>query len=407
MLRLSLISWILVQSVHSFGPSLLPLFSLDPSYLNINHGSYGSSPRYVHDKLGHYQLLAERNPDRWFRLEVPAEMKRVRERLSTYVNCESEDLVLIDNASAAVNSILKSLRFQSNGTTILYYSVAYRMVKLTLEYVSKELFRDEQIVEIELDEQMIQNTDVLLQKTDEYLKKISNVKLVVFDHISSAPSVRFNIEQMIGFFRQRNILTLIDGAHAVGAIELDLKRIDPDFYLSNNHKWLFSHRTSCLLYVKRDLQKFIHPIITSFGYLQSFQEEFFWLGTKDYSAFLTIVDALDFRRTIATEPKIFQYNHQLAVQAGRLLAHMWNTSTLTSNEKWISTMNNIQLPLRIDSIAKLKNLYDAMVGQYNIFLPMFEFQKKFFCRISAQIYTDLNDFRTLGQLVLSAMNNQR
>ncbi|CAF3372951.1 unnamed protein product [Rotaria socialis] len=398
-----IICWITFP-VYPFGHSLLPLFSLDPSYININHGSYGSAPKSVHEKLREYQLTAELNPDRWFRLDVQNAMDKVRKRLSDYVNCDSDDLVILENASAGINSILKSLKFQSN-ETILYYNVAYGMVKLTLQYVSTEIFTQEQIVQIELDHETIQNTNLLLKKTQDTINKLKNVKLIVFDHISSIPAILFDIETMIKYFRQQGILTLIDGAHAVGAIQLDLKKLDPDFYLSNTHKWLYNHRSACLLYVKKDFQKLIHPIITSFGYLQSFQNEFFWLGTKDYSSYLTISDALDFRETIANETDIFNYNHQLAIQAGNLLAQLWNSSTLTSNDIFISTMNNIELPLNIDSLDKMNILYQKLINQYNIFLPMFQFDNKFYCRISAQIYMELTDYQTVGKIVLDAISN--
>ncbi|CAF3613617.1 unnamed protein product [Rotaria socialis] len=398
-----IICWITFP-VYPFGHSLLPLFSLDPSYININHGSYGSAPKSVHEKLREYQLTAELNPDRWFRLDVQNAMDKVRKRLSDYVNCDSDDLVILENASAGINSILKSLKFQSN-ETILYYNIAYGMVKLTLQYVSTEIFTQEQIVQIELDHETIQNTNLLLKKTQDTINKLKNVKLIVFDHISSIPAILFDIETMIKYFRQQGILTLIDGAHAVGAIQLDLKKLDPDFYLSNTHKWLYNHRSACLLYVKKDFQKLIHPIITSFGYLQSFQNEFFWLGTKDYSSYLTISDALDFRETIANETDIFNYNHQLAIQAGNLLAQLWNSSTLTSNDIFISTMNNIELPLNIDSLDKMNILYQKLINQYNIFLPMFQFDNKFYCRISAQIYMELTDYQTVGKIVLDAISN--
>ncbi|CAF3468476.1 unnamed protein product [Rotaria socialis] len=398
-----IICWITFP-VYPFGHSLLPLFSLDPSYININHGSYGSAPKSVHEKLREYQLTAELNPDRWFRLDVQNAMDKVRKRLSDYVNCDSDDLVILENASAGINSILKSLKFQSN-ETILYYNVAYGMVKLTLQYVSTEIFTQEQIVQIELDHETIQNTNLLLKKTQDTINKLKNVKLIVFDHISSIPAILFDIETMIKYFRQQGILTLIDGAHAVGAIQLDLKKLDPDFYLSNTHKWLYNHRSACLLYVKKDFQKLIHPIITSFGYLQSFQNEFFWLGTKDYSSYLTISDALDFRETIANETDIFNYNHQLAIQAGNLLAQLWNSSTLTSNDIFISTMNNIELPLNIDSLDEMNILYQKLINQYNIFLPMFQFDNKFYCRISAQIYMELTDYQTVGKIVLDAISN--
>jgi selenocysteine lyase/cysteine desulfurase len=349
-------------------------------------------------------MKAEFNPDRWFRIEVQIEMDNLRKKLSKYVNCDPDDLVILENASAGINSILKSLKFQSN-ETILYYNIAYGMVKLTLQYVSSEIFTQEQIIQVDLDHQTIQNTDLLLKKTQDTLNRIPNVKLIVFDHISSVPAVLFDIEKMIKYFRTKGILTLVDGAHAIGAIELDLNKIDPDFYLTNTHKWLYTHRSSCLLYVKKDLQKLIHPIITSFGYLQSFQSEFFWLGTKDYSSYLTISDALDFRQTIASETEIFSYNHQLAIQAGNLLAQMWNSSILISDEKYISTMNNIELPLMIDTLDKMNTLYQKLINEHNIFLPMFQFDDKFYCRISAQIYMELNDYQTVGNIVLNKISN--
>ncbi|CAF1059836.1 unnamed protein product [Rotaria sordida] len=400
---LCLILYWLSFPVYPFGHSLLPLFSLDPSYININHGSYGSAPKYIHEKLQEYQLKAERNPDRWFRLDVQIEMENLRKKLSKYVNCDPDDLVILDNVSAGINSILKSLKFQSN-ETILYYNIAYGMVKLTLQYVSTEIFTQKQIIQIELNHQTIQNTNLLLKKTQDIINKIKNVKLIIFDHISSIPAILFDIESMLKYFHSQGILTLIDGAHAIGAIELNLTTLNPDFYLSNTHKWLYTHRSSCLLYIKKDLQKLIHPIITSFGYLQSFQNEFFWLGTKDYSSYLTISDALDFRQTIANEIDIYNYNHQLAIQAGYLLAQMWNSSILISNEKFISTMNNIELPLIINTLDKMNILYQKLINQYNIFLPMIEFDKKFYCRISAQIYMELNDYQTVGKTVLDAIS---
>ncbi|CAF0773865.1 unnamed protein product [Adineta ricciae] len=394
------------SSAQSFGHSLLPLFSLDPSYVNVNHGSYGSASKYVQEKLREYQMKAELNPDRWYRIDVQLEMNKLREKLSAYVNCDPDDLVIVDNASAGINSILKSLKFRSN-ETILYYNVAYGMVKLTLQYVSTEIFTQEQIVQIDLDHQTIQNTELLLKTTQDAISKIANVKLIVFDHISSLPSVRFDVETMIKYFRGKGILTLVDGAHALGGIELDLKKLDPDFYVTNTHKWLYTQRSSCLVYVRKDLQKLIHPIITSFGYLQSFQSEFFWLGTRDYSAYLTISDAIDFRRTIANESEIFAYNHQLAIQTGTLLARLWNSSTLTTDERYISTMNNIELPAFINTTEKMNDLYQKLINEHNIFLPMIEFDKKFYCRISAQIYMELSDYEKVGHIVLNAVSTMK
>ena len=58
-------------------------------------------------------------------------------------------------------------------------------------------------------------------------------------------------------------------------------------------------------------------------------------------------------------------------------------------------MNNIELPSIIDTLDKMNILYQKLINDHNIFLPMFECDKKFYCRISAQIYMELNDYQTV------------
>jgi len=65
----------------------------------------------------------------------------------------------------------------------------------------------------------------------------NTITFAVFDHIASTPAITMPVKQLVKMTRQRGILTLIDGAHAVGQVPLDLTGLDPDFYVSNTHKW--------------------------------------------------------------------------------------------------------------------------------------------------------------------------
>ena len=57
-----------------------------------------------------------------------------------------------------------------------------------------------------------------------------------------------------------NILVLIDGAHAAGALDLNLTRLNASFFVANCHKWLACPKGCGFLWVRRDLQVKIAPM---------------------------------------------------------------------------------------------------------------------------------------------------
>merc|ERR1711997_1026906 len=83
-------------------------------------------------------------------------------------------------------------------------------------------------------------------------------------HITSIPAMIFDIKSIQSLMRNKyNIITLIDGAHAMGQINVNITDINPDIYLSNGHKWLYSPRGSSILYVNKALQSIIYPTVIS------------------------------------------------------------------------------------------------------------------------------------------------
>ena len=48
---------------------------LEKGYVNLNHGSFGATPRSVIEGEHRWEAQMELNPDRWFRGEVYEEVK--------------------------------------------------------------------------------------------------------------------------------------------------------------------------------------------------------------------------------------------------------------------------------------------------------------------------------------------
>lgn len=95
-------------------------------------------------------------------------------------------------------------------------------------------------------------------------------------------------------------MTFVDGAHAPGHILLDLQTLNADFYTGACHKWMMTPKGSSFLYVRKELQSTVDPLIISWGYNAMFPSDSQFIdyhqmnGSRDLSAFLSIPAAINF-----------------------------------------------------------------------------------------------------------------
>src|SRR5690606_4982850 len=115
------------------------------------------------------------------------------------------------------------------------------------------------------------------------------------------------------------------------------------------------------------------------------------------SSYLSFPAGIDFRATFGDE-NVMKYMHQLAVAGGHLLAHMWHTSLLVSDDM-IGSMVNVQLPPTNKTVV-VEDLPWRLLEKYNTYVPVFPIQGLWYTRVSAQIYNELSDFEYLGAAVL-------
>ena len=74
------------------------------------------------------------------------------------------------------------------------------------------------------------------QKVRDVQRAGGRVKVAIFDTVVSMPGVRVPFEQLTAACKELGVLSLVDAAHGVGHVELDVGKFDPDFLTSNCHK---------------------------------------------------------------------------------------------------------------------------------------------------------------------------
>ena len=347
-------------------------------------------------------------PVQFFVREMQPLLDESRECLSRVIGCEAANLVFVSNATAGVNSVLRSLRFR-RGDQIVVTDHGYNACRNVAVHVAERDGAEVVVAPLPL------VVDDPRQIVDAVLARVTErTRIALVDHVTSPTALVLPIEEIVRELNGRGIDTLVDGAHAPGMVPVDIARIGAAYYTGNCHKWLCSPKGAGFLYARPDRQAGLQPTIISHGFNTSrpgrsrFHDHFDWIGTMDYSPWLSVGEAIRFISTLVEGgfEGLMRRNHELAVAARRLICGRLGLTPI-GNEEMLGAMAAIHLPDDADPAAALDHtttpgpshrLGRVLWEQYHIEVPVFHFPAapKKLLRISAQAYNSLEQYEYLA-----------
>ena len=382
-------------------------WALDQTVTFLNHGSFGSCPRPVLKFQQSLQERLERQPVRFLIDEFEPLWDEARRTLAQFVGADAGELVFVPNATTGVNTILRSLEFK-RGDELLVTDHAYNASRCALDFIAARMGARVIMVKIPFPLASAQ------QVVDVVLGKVTRrTRLALLDHVTSSTGLVLPLEKIVRELSARGVETLVDGAHAPGMIPLNLKKLGAAYYAGNCHKWICSPKGAALLYVRRDRQAQIRPLVISHGANSlrrdpsRFLLEFSWTGTGDFSAWLSVPESL---RVIGAQlsggwPAVMQRNRALALAARRLLCDALQTPPPCPDEM-IGSLAAVPLPdMAAADIARISNgldpLRERLLRQHDIEVPVFPWPAppKRLLRISAQLYNSLPQYERLATVL--------
>jgi selenocysteine lyase/cysteine desulfurase len=85
-------------------------------------------------------------------------------------------------------------------------------------------------------------------------------RVISVSHVITSTGLRMPIAEICKLARSHNIISIVDGAQAVGAMPVDVKALGCDAYATSGHKWLMGPKGTGLLYVSKHASAAIQPI---------------------------------------------------------------------------------------------------------------------------------------------------
>lgn len=362
------------------------LFLLRSDVVFLNHGSFGACPRPIFDAYQAWQLELERQPVEFLGRRFAALMREAREALGTFVGADAGDLVYVPNATTGLNTVARSLPL-GPGDEVLSTDHEYGALDRTWRFVcgkrGARYIRQPVSLPIKSAEQVIEAVWSGVSK---------RTRVLFLSHITSPTAIIFPVAELVRRAREAGIITVIDGAHAPGQIQLDLAALGVDFYFGNAHKWLLSPKGAAFLYARREVQHLLEPLVVSWGWEPEqpgplrFVNAHEYQGTQDIAAYLAVPAAIRFIEE-HDWPHVRQACHELVRYARERITALTGLAPITPDDRtWFVQMAAFPLP-PCDADTLKQQLYD----EFRVEIPIIAWNGRQFVRVSVQGYNTRAD----------------
>ncbi|KAF4201967.1 hypothetical protein CNMCM8927_000881 [Aspergillus lentulus] len=316
-----------IPSAYSLPPpsALFAEWPLRPDVVHLDHGSAGGCPRRVMADQQDIAGKIEQGPHEWFAKEYAFRIKAAKVALADFLNADVTGLALLPGTTHGLNVACLSHSFQ-HGDELLTTDHAYSSTTKILEHVAQKYGARVVVARVPFP---VESPDQLLDSIMSYVS--AKTKFAVIDHIPSRTGLVFPIRRIVAELNTRGIDTLVDGAHAPGHVQVDLRSIDASYYVASCHKWMCTPRGVGFIYVRKDKLPTVSPVIIarSCYYRDNnpslrtrLEHDFDWMGTYDPSAYLSLPSTIAFLESICPNGHagLVRRNHNLALQARRIIS---------------------------------------------------------------------------------------
>lgn len=365
-------------------------WGIRPDTIYLNHGSFGPTPRRVRERQLAWQIeLASQPMDFFLRKFEPAWLT-AREQLAQFVGTHPDDVVFVENSTAAMNVIANSFRLAADDEVLLTDHEYGAVVRIWQRACAAAGTVEPRIAKLP---ERFESAEQVVEAI--FAAATNRTRLLVVSHITSPTAVILPVHEICAAARERGIAVCIDGPHAPAQIAVAIDELGCDFYTASLHKWVSAPIGSGFLSVAPKWQERIRPTNLSWGRLLPARpvvwwEEFMWPGTRDPSAYLAMPAAINLLEELGLE-NFRRRSHFLAQYARERIVTMTGLMPATPDDPaWYGSMASLPLPP-----GDARALQLTLWQQHGIEVPVVEREGKRSIRVSCHLYNNRDDIDEL------------
>ncbi len=264
--------------------------------INATNDCYTNQYANIH--RGNYELSAK----------LTKNFEDTRKKIADYLNVSSRNIIFVKSATEGINLISSGMSstYLNDGDEIILSYLEHHANIIPWHLISKKV----KIVPLNINVE----GNILYNELKEKIN--SKTKLISLTHMSNVTGSITDFEKIRDYSKNYNVPILIDGCQFAPHKKVDLKELDPDFYVFSAHK-IYGPSGLGILYMKDKWIESLPPYqgggqmindveIDKSSYADGFEK--FEAGTPPIAPVIGFSSSIDFMND--TNPNEI-YNHEM------------------------------------------------------------------------------------------------
>ncbi len=269
-------------------------FDVAPDVTNLENGYWGIMSRPVLENYIANTRKVNRENSHYARRGYKADHKEVRSQVAQILGAKPDEIVVTRGATEALQGLIGGYNKLLPGQAVMYADLDYYSMKTAMDRLAVDRACD--VVRLSIPEPT--DYQSLLDFYQNALDANPKVKLLLLTQIGHRTGLQIPVKEVTQMARKAGVDVIVDAAHSVGQMDIDIEDIGADFIGFNLHKWIGAPIGVGVMYIREDRLEDIRPNLSSEGDELLHTEGRIHTGTVNFAAMMSIPAALAYRRQV-------------------------------------------------------------------------------------------------------------
>jgi selenocysteine lyase/cysteine desulfurase len=351
-------------------------YLLKPDYINLENGYYCMMPQPTLERYLERIRYINLHASYYMRTDQWRNKAKSAAALAKLAQCNNDELIITRNTTESLDTIIQGFPWKRGDEAVMANQDYGAMLNMF-----KQVEARQGIVLKAIDVPMNPSRDEVI--VEAYRKAITpKTRLLMVCHMINITGHILPIRKICDMAHSLGVEVMVDGAHAFGHIDFDMKELDCDYYGTSLHKWMSVPLGAGFLYVKKDKIDKIWPLMAEGKTEPGDIKRLNHIGTHPVATDLTILDAIDYHNMIG----IAQKEARL-----RYLKSYWVEKVRGIENIVLNTPQDKDRSCAIANVGikqmKPSDMAKSLMHNYNIWTVAIDGAGVHGCRITPNVYT--------------------